>query len=325
MSASLSAADLLASIQERIYNQSSSAATMAAAAAAAQQPLDNAIADRSGSTLNASELMRLISQVQGSDDSPPSSGLISPDYCPSQISDLIMRSTNTSSSHLLDMLAALERRSSFSNLAVFGLLAAYGLVIILSILGNFLVVFAFTRMRRLHTFTNAFILNMACSDLLITALNIPLNLARILLDDWLFGAWLCRLIPFLQVTVVYVSSWSMVFIAGDRLLVIIYPLRNRLRLRAGQLSILGLWAAACVAALPYALYHTVVECPAGSGVASSSRRCMLLLPQPSHEYRKWFSLLTFVLQFLIPLSITLYCYVRIGKNLYAADSLVKLS
>ena len=39
---------------------------------------------------------------------------------------------------------------------------------------------------------------------------------RILLDDWPFGALMCNLMPFAQVTSVYVSAFTMVAIALDR-------------------------------------------------------------------------------------------------------------
>jgi hypothetical protein len=89
------------------------------------------------------------------------------------------------------------------------LLSAYSLIILSSLLGNLLVLFVIVKMRRMHTVTNVFILNVAVSDILITVLNIPFNLVRVLMDEWPFGSWMCHVIPFIQVAGVYSSSWTM--------------------------------------------------------------------------------------------------------------------
>ena len=49
----------------------------------------------------------------------------------------------------------------------------YGLIILISLFGNFLVFSVIIRTRRLHTITNLFIANLALGDLLMTTFNIP--------------------------------------------------------------------------------------------------------------------------------------------------------
>lgn len=66
----------------------------------------------------------------------------------------------------------------------------------------------------MHTVTNLFIFNLAVSDLLISCVNIPFSLVRLLMDDWPLGQIMCQFLPFLQVTAVYVSSWTMVTISN---------------------------------------------------------------------------------------------------------------
>lgn len=47
-------------------------------------------------------------------------------------------------------------------------------------------------------------------------LNIPFSISRVVLTEWPFGSFLCQLIPFVQVTSVYVTSITMASIALDR-------------------------------------------------------------------------------------------------------------
>ena len=53
------------------------------------------------------------------------------------------------------------------------IMCLYGLIILISLFGNFLVFSVIIRTRRLHTITNLFIANLALGDLLMTTFNIP--------------------------------------------------------------------------------------------------------------------------------------------------------
>ncbi|GIY64683.1 substance-K receptor [Caerostris extrusa] len=77
--------------------------------------------------------------------------------------------------------------------------------------------------------TYVFIANLALSDFMMTVLNIPFNVARILLNDWPFGSFMCSFVPLVQITSVYVSTFTMTCIAVDRYRIISKPLEPRLR------------------------------------------------------------------------------------------------
>ena len=135
--------------------------------------------------------------------------------------------------------------------------SAYALVMAISLFGNLLVCYVVFRHRRLRSVTYTFLVNVALSDLLMTCLNIPFSVSRVLLDHWPFGDFLCSLVPFVQVMSVYVSSLTMAAIAVDRYRVLT-PLKRRLRPPHGLVIMLFLWILAAMAALPYALYSEVV-------------------------------------------------------------------
>ena len=58
------------------------------------------------------------------------------------------------------------------------IMCLYGLIIVISLFGNFLVFSVIIRTRRLHTITNLFIANLALGDLLMTTFNIPFTVVR---------------------------------------------------------------------------------------------------------------------------------------------------
>ena len=80
------------------------------------------------------------------------------------------------------------------------IIISYLLIVIVSLFGNLLVCYAiFSRKQITFIKTNVFIINLTLSNLMMTIFNIPLSVARLVLDNWPFGSFMCKLIPFVQV------------------------------------------------------------------------------------------------------------------------------
>nr|XP_027199022.1 uncharacterized protein LOC113793227 [Dermatophagoides pteronyssinus] len=94
---------------------------------------------------------------------------------------------------------------------------SFSLLIIVSFCGNTLVCRTLFRQRRFcANSTNVLIGMLAISDLMMTIFNIPFTVADIILNDWIFGDFVCILVSFVQANSVYVSSFTMAVIAIDR-------------------------------------------------------------------------------------------------------------
>jgi len=139
------------------------------------------------------------------------------------------------------------------------IMAAYVLIIAVSIFGNSLVIFTYYHQSRRST-VNIFIGNLAASDLMMTIFNIPFSCARILLDNWPFGSILCHFVPFAQATSVYVSTLTMAFIAFDRFQAILHPIRTRLSTRIGHHWVLAwIWSISAILSLPFGFFTRLVK------------------------------------------------------------------
>ena len=109
---------------------------------------------------------------------------------------------------------------------------AYCVLLLLSLVGNSLVVIVFLRRSgRPRTPVDYFIVNMSVSDLFIPLFTIPRRLQEIYLgwSPWLVGGLigdlLCRFINFAEEMSIAVSMLSMVFIALERFWSVVYPLK----------------------------------------------------------------------------------------------------
>ena len=78
------------------------------------------------------------------------------------------------------------------------LILPYGIIFLLSIVGNLLVIITLTLNRSMRSVTNIFLLNLAISDLLLGVFCMPFTLVGVLLRRFIFGAFFCHLLSYLQ-------------------------------------------------------------------------------------------------------------------------------
>ncbi|XP_063923366.1 cholecystokinin receptor type A-like [Zophobas morio] len=103
----------------------------------------------------------------------------------------------------------------------------YVIIFVLSIVGNTLVLVTLVRNKRMRTVTNVYLLNLAISDLLLGVFCMPFTLVGQVLRNFIFGATMCKLIPYFQAVSVSVGVWTLVAISLERYFAICRPLKSR--------------------------------------------------------------------------------------------------
>ncbi|KAM9732824.1 C-X-C chemokine receptor type 5 [Menidia menidia] len=157
-----------------------------------------------------------------------------------------------------DAEAASTRRLSAILLPAF-----YGLLLIVGVAGNGLMVAVIWRRR--PGATEAFLLHLAASDLLLLA-TLPFDLLEQAFG-WVLGGALCILTGVAREISLFAGSFLLAAIGLDRYLAVVHavPSLGRRRPRAVHLACLGLWLTALLMALPNAAFLAV-----GTGNASKS-------------------------------------------------------
>lgn len=109
---------------------------------------------------------------------------------------------------------------------------AYILIFVVSLVGNLFIAMVVFKTKKLRRPINFFIVNMAMSDLLSPIFLFPSELTKLYAGSWLIssplGQALCKLVPFLADVSATVSIQSLVLIAGDRFVAVVFPLRSPL-------------------------------------------------------------------------------------------------
>lgn len=74
----------------------------------------------------------------------------------------------------------------------------YTTIFLVSVVGNVLALITLTCNRRLQSIMSAFLINLTISDLLLSLFCMPFTLIGSILKNFIFGPFMCQLIPYLQ-------------------------------------------------------------------------------------------------------------------------------
>ncbi|EDO50021.1 predicted protein, partial [Nematostella vectensis] len=182
---------------------------------------------------------------------------------------------------------------------------SYIFICIIGALGNLLVMLA-TRKRRMRNVTNQFIANLALADFTVCVITIPISLVYTNLGHWPFRSWLCKTMPYLQGITVSASVGTLVAIASDRFIVIVFPTKRKFRISRTWITVVAIWLLSAAVAFPVHLYSEVTR-EMGDGLNVTS--CIEVWP--SQDGRKTYALLLFLVLFLLPMTAISLMYAAI--------------
>ncbi|TKS66521.1 Trace amine-associated receptor 1 [Collichthys lucidus] len=126
-------------------------------------------------------------------------------------------------------------RPHSENVVLYTLLAFASL---LTVMLNMLVIVSISHFRQLHTPTNALLLSLAVSDLVVGLLVMPIEGMFYMETCWLLGKLMCALAPYVSYCLVSASVGHMVLISIDRYLAICDPLLYSTKITLNRVKVL---------------------------------------------------------------------------------------
>ncbi|XP_041642282.1 probable G-protein coupled receptor 83 [Cheilinus undulatus] len=199
------------------------------------------------------------------------------------------------------------------------LVAAYSLIIVISLFGNTLVCHVVVKNKRTQSATSLFIMNLAVADIFITVLNTPFTLVRFVNSTWVFGWTMCHISRFVQYCSLHVSTLTLTAIALDRRQVILHPLRPRMSPEQGGVWVAVIWIMASCFSLPHAIYQKLLTISYSDEKERSL--CVPDFPEPSDVFWQCIDLLTFVLLYMLPLLIITVSYTTVACRLWRHNAI----
>ncbi|XP_063166020.1 pyroglutamylated RF-amide peptide receptor [Candoia aspera] len=185
----------------------------------------------------------------------------------------------------------------------------------LALFGNCLVLYVVTRCKAMRTVTNIFICSLALSDLLIAFFCVPFTLLQNISNNWLGGAFACKMVPFVQSTAIVTEILTMTCIAVERHNGIVHPLKMKWQYTNRRAyTMLGIvWLLAAAVGSP--MWHVQrVENKYDFLYEKEYVCCLEEWPSPVHQ--KIYATFILVILFLLPLMLMLLLYSKIGYELW---------
>ena len=189
---------------------------------------------------------------------------------------------------------------------------AYFTILIVSLVGNTILILAITKSKQLRKSINYFVFNMAVSDLLNPLTILPIKIVQIISESaswkvdspWLLGNILCKLSFFLPDVSLVVSIESLLLISMDRFVAVVFPLKAYLiSSKVRLMAILCTWIVAIVVHAPY--FYAV-------RLSSSENETSCIVnwgPAFNHiETQKRFATATFIIFFIVPIGVLAIVY-----------------
>ena len=103
----------------------------------------------------------------------------------------------------------------------------FGLVAILSFLGNLLVCYAVYRNPRLRNPSNYYIISLALTDILQASCSMPFSVAYLATGEWSFGTSACEFVAILKLSMTETSAFNMALMALNRYYKVVKPNKYR--------------------------------------------------------------------------------------------------
>ena len=172
------------------------------------------------------------------------------------------------------------------------------------------------RKRLYKNSTFLFLANIAFSDILKALIVLPLTVAHLMLDGWIFGRFMCYFLPMMHSFPIHATMISYVLIGVDRYRLVMHPMKRRLP--AGPCLIFT-WVLAVCVIIPYSVYikyidiSTVLETPdqfQGVGL------CVVNMERHIEEYIR----AMFVTLYCLPLAVVAFLYVKVSAEIKTLTS-----
>nr|ANO39032.1 GCR058 [Schmidtea mediterranea] len=206
-----------------------------------------------------------------------------------------------------------------SGLVICILSICYGMIFVLTIIGNIAVLLTVIRHVSMRTVINIFICNLSIADILCALFVLPITLLQSIHNEWHFGTLLCRASPYLQGTTVCASISTLTIIAFDRYVAICHPMKRVINKKTTYIIVIGIWISSAIILLPWAVYYKIqikVTNLTWNGSFQLHRKICLMEWPNKGEGKEYFLGVIFIILYVIPLTLISIFYAAVGLKVW---------
>ncbi|KAE8297476.1 Gastrin-releasing peptide receptor [Larimichthys crocea] len=206
---------------------------------------------------------------------------------------------------------------SFTGLAI---ASVYGVISVLGLIGNITLIKTFCSAKSIRNVPNLFMSSLALGDVLLLVTCAPVDASRYLSEEWLFGRVGCKVIPFIQLTSVGVSVFTLTALSADRYRAIVKPLDIQTSSTTTSIVLRAalIWVFSLVLAIPEAVFSDLHS----FNITSTNESFVTCAPYPhaGELHPKIHSMASFLIFYVIPLLVISMYYTFIARSLMRSAS-----
>ncbi|KAK3612482.1 hypothetical protein CHS0354_024450 [Potamilus streckersoni] len=190
----------------------------------------------------------------------------------------------------------------------------YGSISLLSVLGNGIVIFVIVRNKRMQTVTNIFIANLALADVVIGLFATPFQFQPALHQRWDLPKIMCFVAPSVKILSVSVSVFTLAVISIDRYVAVMFPLKAGFSKKIAAIVLGIIWILGLSSSIPEFLYFSVHM--RFDFVTKRHDKPFCEPDWPLSSFGKYYHLVLFIIQYILPLIVINYSYFRIACRIW---------
>ncbi|NWY25821.1 GPR19 protein, partial [Pheucticus melanocephalus] len=185
----------------------------------------------------------------------------------------------------------------------------WGVLWLISVVGNFLVCLVIHRSRRTQSTPNYFVVSMACADLVSSVGSAPFLLLQLSCGRWVLGSGVCRLVRYIQYLTPGVQIDVLLAISVDQCYSLIHPLNFRVSREKAKRMTLVSWLCGALFASPACFLYS----------SNSNQHCNFFLPSSELGVTSGVIHLS-VLLLLIPSLLVTRCYQKLFTYIWRSGT-----
>jgi len=139
---------------------------------------------------------------------------------------------------------------------------------------------------------------------------------------------MCVFLNFIQSVAVTLTVYTLILITIEKYDALCHPFKSRMSRKCSKICFFGICLLALVVSLPIAIFTELIQVDGynQTGVNASNMnatwlpQCTESWPKSLRKYTQVYNILVLIVQYLLPVVILTFCYVRIGCVIYKAKA-----
>ncbi|XP_075589674.1 uncharacterized protein LOC124496288 isoform X2 [Dermatophagoides farinae] len=210
-----------------------------------------------------------------------------------------------------------------SNQNFMAIVLTHAITFIVGVIGNSVVIATWARGGKIRSPTATFLVSLACADLLLLIIFMPLETLEYFVITWDYNGHICKLSSFVELLSGMSSILNLVAVSVERFLVIVYPIHARrwCTVTKSRRSLIFVWLLAIIFAAPPVFNKSTYSMTYyNNETAITAYYCF----EKNDNWAIYFAIYELLTLFIIPALLMMFCYSRVIRELWTSTRVITI-